>query len=208
MVYSAVGARCAVVLELLDLQISNAEALDLLNKYGFEIVDLDVIEIARSRIDVSQYFLGARIVAAPNLVDCSSFTKWVYSELGIWIPRLSIQQYHFGTRIDVREIREGDLIFTDGKSNYYHQDPDLGIGHVGIVSTNHSVIHATSSRGGVIETSIKSFMKKRRLVGACRILPDCGKVITLHAPEAYEVENSDDIRYFILRRINGSINSS
>jgi cell wall-associated NlpC family hydrolase len=52
--------------------------------------------------------------------DCSGFTRWVYSHVGITLPHSSYAQYGMGRHVALRALRPGDLLF------FY------GLGHVGI----------------------------------------------------------------------------
>jgi len=80
MEYRAVGGRCAVELDALRLLISREEALAIIVAKGFRIIEVDLIALARERIGKSAYRRGARPSLAPAIVDCSSFTKWLYGE--------------------------------------------------------------------------------------------------------------------------------
>lgn len=75
----------------------------------------NIVEIARSRIGQTIYRRGVHPGQWPALMDCSGFTKWSYGQLGIWLPRYSIDQRDFGKRVDgMAEIKKGDLVFASG----------------------------------------------------------------------------------------------
>ena len=60
-------------------------------------------------------------------LDCSGFTKLVYGNLGIELPRTSSQQATAGTAVaSLADARPGDLVFFD------HDGSRPGIDHVGI----------------------------------------------------------------------------
>src|SRR3989338_8448371 len=111
MEYRAVGSRCAIDLNCLNLSVSRKTVLDILNQNGFMEVDVDMISLARQCIGVSKYRRGARPSEFPNIVDCSSFVKWLYARRGIWLPRRTIQQRQYGETVDINELTAGDLIF-------------------------------------------------------------------------------------------------
>ena len=102
------------------------------------------------------YVYGA---CGPNTFDCSGFTKYVYSMLGISIPRTSQTQYGYGTVIGKENLKIGDLVFFNTYS--YH-------GHVGIYIGNGDFIHASSSRG-VMVSSLQSGYYNTRYAGATRV---------------------------------------
>lgn len=197
--YRAVGNRCAVDLESLKLGISNEEALGILKNKGFEVIELDLIKLARAMVG-SRYRRAARLAEAPETFDCSSFTKWLYGQCGIWLPRRSIQQSQCGEEIGLNDLRGGELVFVSGVIDYFEENPLEGIGHVGI-ATGWSVVHAANSKDGVIESTVNEFIGKDKFRIARRIIPKKKGVITLLTPPEREVECSDDIRWIILQNL-------
>ena len=94
-------------------------------------------------------------------VDCSGFTKSVYSEQGILLPRVSREQYQVGKKVDYQNLSFGDLIFFN-KSGYGM------ITHVGIYVGNGRFAHSCCSKGVTISSLNKGYYKKR-YTGAKRI---------------------------------------
>lgn len=201
MEYRASGNRCAVIFDLLKLPISKTEALEILTRKGFVLLEVDILKIAQQCIQTSQYYRGAKPSEAPNIVDCSSFVKWVYSNRGIWLPRRSIQQREYGEVVEIENITAGDLIFVSGWVDYFDDDPKNGVGHVGIVTNNMTVIHAANKKVGVIETSIDKFIGKDKFRGARRYIPKNAEVLTFITPPKREVETADDVRWIILQTL-------
>lgn len=116
------------------------------------------------------YRLGAR---GPHFFDCSGLTSTVYEHFGIELPRFSGEQFQVGVPIeDIQKLRKGDLIFFGRKRSV------RDIGHVGIVvdvdreRASFQFIHASSSRGVVIEDFNSSAYFLMRYAGARRILPE------------------------------------
>lgn len=201
MEYRAVGNRCAVDLKMLRLPISHTEAKCILIEKGFAVIDVDLIALARSCINTSQYKRGAHPDEAPSVVDCSSFIKWLYSQRGIWLPRRSIQQRDIGEPINLCDVRVNDLVFASGRINYYNDNPRDGVGHVGIVTDKNTVIHASNRKTHVTEATLQKFAEGAKFRGARRFLPANEEVITLEIPSCQEVEISDDIRWIILQSL-------
>lgn len=201
MEYRAVKDRCAVILNSLNLPISNEEALVVLQNKGFEKIDVDILDDARFCLRISLYQRGVRVSLAPTLVDCSSLTKYLYAELGIWIPRRSIQQRELGEVVPICELIAGDLVFTSGRIDYYFDDPLDGVGHVGIVSERETIIHAANTKENVIETPINEFINENSFRGARRYIPKGAEVITLKIPKGRDVETADDLRWIILQSL-------
>ena len=198
--YRAVSTRCAVDFATLNLSITEEAALEILNSAGFHVVSVDISAEARAMVGKSAYKRGAQITEAPHVVDCSSLTKWVYGRCGIWLPRRSIQQFEFGRRVDDEERMEGDLIFTSGYRDYYPDDSSLRIGHVGMVTSEMTVIHAASRLRGVVEEELALFLQRQKIQAVCRFLGS-GNTLVLETPERRHVETADDIRWIILQRL-------
>ena len=199
MEYRAVGQRCAVDLQDLRLPISEERALEILKKKGFSLVEIDLIALARSRVGRSLYRRGAKPREAPDVVDCSSFTKWLYGERGLFLPRRSIQQRACGIAIDLRHIAADDLVFTSGRIDYYPYPNNLrdGVGHVGIATRDQTVIHAMNATNGIVETPLEEFLDPDSFRGVRRYLPPERKILTLEASTDQEVETSDDFYWII-----------
>lgn len=94
-------------------------------------------------------------------VDCSGFTVAVYAALyGFALPRVSREQYRISRKISTTELQEGDLVFfnTNGR----------GVSHVGVYLGNNKFIHASVSRGVMVNGLFEPYYLKR-YVGAGRI---------------------------------------
>lgn len=160
---------------------------------------MDIIALARQCVRTSQYCRGARLAAAPGLVDCSSLIKWLYGQRGIWLPRRSIQQRECGRSVPIDDLSPGDVVFVSGRINYYRTDPSDGVGHVGLATGEGTIIHAANKRVHVIESSVDEFVGDA-FRGARRYIPKGRTVRTFRTPFGSEIESSDDIRWRILQR--------
>ncbi|MFA6171356.1 MAG: NlpC/P60 family protein [Patescibacteria group bacterium] len=197
-IFRAVGNRCAVILGCLGLHLSDSEALEQLRLKGFKKVEVDLISLARQCIGKSQFVRGAKMCLAPEIIDCASFTKWLYAHLGIWLPRRSVQQRDFGFPIELKYIVANDLIFTTGIKNYNNGNDGHRIGHVGIATGEGTIVHAASKELGIIESPIESFVIEVKFRGIRRYLPKGLPVITFEIPPEIEVETSDDIKWLLM----------
>ncbi len=97
-------------------------------------------------------------------IDCSALTRNTYRENKIAIPRVSRQQWKAGKKIKKSRLRKGDLVFFNTQG--------VGVSHVGMVvqAKPTRFIHASSSRGVVVDKLSKRWFKQRFL-GARRIVP-------------------------------------
>jgi len=201
MEYRSVGNLCAVMLDSLHLPISHEEAISILNYKGFVIVEVDIIVLARQCINSSRYRRGAKLFEAPAVVDCSSFIKWLYAMRGIWLPRRSIQQREYGETVTLDELIAGDVVFASGWVDYYNNNPENGVGHVGIATGDGTIIHAANRKAHVVETPVSLFVNKNKFRGVRRYIPKGSEVLTLETPFNMGVEIADDIRWITLQTL-------
>jgi cell wall-associated NlpC family hydrolase len=111
---------------------------------------------------LAQQFSGTPYVWAgrsPGGFDCSGFTSYVYSSMGIYIPRMADEQFYAGRQVS--DLLPGDLVF------FATYEP--GPSHVGIYIGNNQFIHA-SSRLGVTVTSLSEEYYSNRYLGARRFM--------------------------------------
>jgi cell wall-associated NlpC family hydrolase len=96
-------------------------------------------------------------------VDCSALTQAVLGELGASLPRTVRAQQRAGRSIPVKKLAAGDLIF-------FRLDSSR-VNHVGIALDSNRFIHASSSRGVVIDYLMDAYFH-RRIVEARRVFAD------------------------------------
>ncbi len=103
-----------------------------------------VVSMARGQIG-TRYTLGG---TTPNrALDCSGLVRYVMSALNVILPRTARQQATVGREIpkDLASLKPGDLLtFGRGKS----------ISHIGIYVGNSRMVHASTSKRQVIETTL------------------------------------------------------
>lgn len=104
-----------------------------------------VVALARSLLDTPYRYAGLD----PSGFDCSGLMSYVFSKVGLHLPRTARAQASAGVWVAPDELSRGDLVFfgDDRKKPY----------HVGLVVSQSgdelTMIHSSSSRG-VIETEI------------------------------------------------------
>ena len=91
--------------------------------------------------------------------DCSSYVKQVFSSIGIVLPRTSGEQYQVGKEINYKDAVPGDLVFFEDKKR---------INHVGIYLGNNQMIHASTSKGVILQ-NINEYYFQTHLAGFRRI---------------------------------------
>ena len=96
-----------------------------------------------------------------NGIDCSAFTRRVYREQGIELPRTSQQQSMTGGGVGGNPLHPGDLVF-------FNTSIMGGISHVGVYMDNNTFAHASSSQG-VTESNLRQKYFSKRYVRANRV---------------------------------------
>lgn len=116
-----------------------------------------------SMVAYAKQFLGNPYVwggtSLTSGVDCSGFTKGIYSKFGYGLPRVSRDQANSGTSISSSNVKPGDLVFY-GSGSY--------INHVAMYIGNGQVIHASNPRTGIKI----SYMFYRDPIKVVRVLND------------------------------------
>ena len=105
----------------------------------------EAAELARSRIG-APYVAGA---AGPWGFDCSGLVFWVYSQIGLDVPRAAPDQYAWTTPVDQSNMQPGDLVFF---TNTYSSSQ--WITHVGIYVGGGGVVMAVDDGDIVREVSL------------------------------------------------------
>lgn len=194
--FRAINGLCLVDFNLMELPVSETEALYLLAHWGITPVEQDIVTIARSVLG-EPFRRNCSPADAPGYFDCSSLTQWLYGQIGFELPRLPIQQWEVSEPVDLTVARPGDLIFSKGrKRNRYSNDPNQDVGHVGIVTGDNAAIYACW-RGGVVETTFRYFTSDGKFRGIHRVadLPHCH---ILQLPPNRPILSADDIKWLVL----------
>lgn len=94
------------------------------------------------------YVWGA---CGPNAFDCSGFVMWVMRQHGISLPHNAASQYYALSSKNIgtnwRNAKPGDIVF------YSYGGPGSSH-HVGLYAGNGKLMHASSSHGRVVITSV------------------------------------------------------
>ena len=106
--------------------------------------------VAADLLTVAATMLGTPYVYGGNTprgFDCSGFTEWAFAQIGISLPHNSVAQWGVVERIDLADLRPGDLVFNWGRGN---PGPD----HVGIYVGDGMMIHSPGKGRAVRYDSI------------------------------------------------------
>lgn len=93
----------------------------------------------------------SKLGTAYSVMDCSQLTQYAYAQVGVSLPRTSVEQakycYNNGYAISRGQLQPGDLIFWSkacscGRWNEIH--------HTGVYIGNGKIVDASSSKGRVV----------------------------------------------------------
>jgi len=148
------------------------------------------ISITDSIINFGKKFLHKPYHYRPNdqiRFDCSGFASYVYSNFGYKLKRSSAEQAEQVEKVDLSELKTGDLVFYSGRRK------SSRVGHVGIVvSTKENgkfdFIHSSVQSGIVISSSDEAYysgryIKAGRVINNDSLLTVNTSPTTKHQPE-------------------------
>ena len=178
-----IGVSIEDVNKLLGTDITGADIEHILSRFGFTYEKVNpikkVLELAPTLKGASYKYSASISYDAPHIFDCSSFIGYVFSQAGIALPRMVIDQYVYGEEINEDDLQPGDLVFSrsnpETRKEYKfkflangetltHFGPqtesqeflsgtkvDGGVSHNGIYLGDGRVIHASESMGVTTE---------------------------------------------------------
>ena len=100
-------------------------------------------------------------------MDCSGLIYTAFKEEAVAIPRVSSAMAKSGNWIDLKEVKEGDLLFFATKKN------NRSVNHVGLVTYSNTgnveFIHSTTSSGVIVSNLAErywyfAFVQARRVL--------------------------------------------
>lgn len=113
---------------------------------------------------IAENYLGVPYVyggRSPSGFDCSGFTGYVYSQLGVTLPRTSSSQASYGVAVEKTDLQPGDLLFFNTRGG--------GVSHVGLYVGNGSFIHAPMPGTSVSYANLHSAYWSKTYVCARRV---------------------------------------
>ena len=116
------------------------------------------IRAAAARYLNIRYVLGG---SGARGIDCSSYTRAVFLQLGVNLPHTAREQFRVGTPISRGNLQTGDLVFFNTIG---------GVSHVGIYMGNGQFANANSYHGHTMIESMTTPYWSSRYIGARRVL--------------------------------------
>ncbi len=163
---------------LLGTTLSNNDIGALFTRLGFVYEKKTLKEMIEKRIAMTVGAVyknpSSMRLDAPNAFSCSSFVSFLFN--GVWQPSISIDKYVYGEKVEEKDLKWGDLIFSNsGDGRIYFETVDFltgtkveeGIDHVGMFVGDGKVFHISKSTNKVVEEEISfSLSFKRKLLYA------------------------------------------
>ncbi|SDH45573.1 C40 family peptidase [Alteribacillus bidgolensis] len=113
---SITRAQMAAVLDRTHKKLQSVMSKDtFIHMEGNEEKIKDLIRRGKS-YQGAEYLFGAD-PSSTEFFDCSSYTKKIYGEIGITLPRTSRSQFQAGKKIEQTELQTGDLVFFDTRED-------------------------------------------------------------------------------------------
>ena len=113
-----------------------------------------VTSLAQQIVEYSKTLQGVRYKYggySTSGMDCSGFVKYVYAHFGIDVPRSSASYANFGQRVSRENLRPSDILLFDTDGGNWD------VSHVGIYIGNNMFIHASTTKGKVVITSLSEY---------------------------------------------------
>jgi len=126
------------------------------------LVRLAAVAAARAQIG-KPYIWGA---AGPNGFDCSGLVQWSWAQVGVRIPKFTVDQYNSLQPVARDQLSPGDLVFLE---NTY--PADYRITHVGMATERGTVIEAPSPGLPVREVPLGAYTATKYFGAARPTLP-------------------------------------
>lgn len=105
--------------------------------------------ISNQVVNYALKFVGGPYVYGGNSLtngtDCSGFTKLVFANYGVYLPRSAPEQAYAGIHVDINDIMPGDIVV----SGY-----DGIVCHAALYIGNGKLVHALNSDVGIVVTNI------------------------------------------------------
>ncbi len=200
-----IGVSVSEVNKLLGSRLNKGDIESILSRLQFPYCIVDPIKeivIIAHELVGKPYTYGASVsYDAPNTFDCSSFTAYVYAHAGVGLPRMTVDQYVFGSPIEKNDLQPGDIVFsrndkgtmrpefvrvndgvqTSNEAIKYESKEFLpgtkvpeGISHNGIYIGDGKIIHASAPwhKGQVVIENLTESEAFKNIIGYRRILHD------------------------------------
>ena len=156
------GISLSEINNILGTKFSQADVEAIFNQLMFPYVVIadpqnEILRAGKELVGASYKRGASNFYDAPEAFDCSGLIAYLYyKKAGIQIPRMSVDQLVFGEPVEMKDIKEGDLVFsnTGVLINIIHHESiewmpgtqvPSGVDHVGLYLGDGNILHASGS---------------------------------------------------------------
>jgi phenylalanyl-tRNA synthetase beta subunit len=191
---------------IIGIKIGDKEIASIFDSFNFEYKKVrpidEVLKLALTFVGVPYKYGASVFYDAPNSFDCSGFLCFLFGQAGVLIPRVSVDQYVFGNKIDEKELKAGDTVYSNtGVGKIHHKtleflpgmDIPEGVDHCGLYLGNGKIIHATALTGNVIIEDLKISERFKNIVGYRRMAENTERFVVTVPDERLDLRIKEDL---------------
>ncbi len=147
---------------LLGTSYDKEEIQKVFERLGFHFEMASLRKMIEKRLTLTSEATYKRISSmredAPTAFSCSSLMSFLFN--GVWQPSISIDKYVFGEKIESKDMKWGDFVFSNtGEGCIYFESVQFlpgtkvesGIDHVGMYTGDGKVLHISKASNKVME---------------------------------------------------------
>ena len=192
--------------EIIGVKISDKDIEKIFDRFEFEwkkVKPIDTVLKLAPTLVGTPYKKGSSIsFDAPKLFDCSSFVSYVFAQAGIQIPRMSVDQYVWGKKIEEKDLKAGDVVSSNtGEGKIFFETVEFlpktevaeGIDHCGIYLGDGKVIHSTELKGGVVIEDIHTSERFKHIIGYRRMSDNEERFVVTAPIERLDLRIKEDL---------------
>jgi len=191
---------------IVGVEINDKDIENIFDRFNFEWKKAEpideVVKLAPTFLGIP-YKLGASIsYDAPKYFDCSGFVSYLFMQFGVQIPRISVDQYMYGRKIEENALQAGDVIFSNtGDGKIYFKtveflpgaDVSEGVDHCGLYLGDGKIIHATAATGKVVVEDLKNSIRFKNIVGYRRMSDNSERFVITVPDERLDLRIKEDL---------------
>ncbi len=192
--------------DIIGVEIKDKEIENIFDRFGFEWKKVkpvdEVLKLAEELVG-AEHKKGASIsYDAPKVFDCSSYVGYVFAQAGVQIPRISIDQYVFGQEVNEKDIKPGDIVFSNtGEGTIYFKTVEFlpgkevkeGVDHCGIYLGGGKVIHSSKLKNGVAIENLSESGRFRKITGYRRMSDNQERFVVTAPAERLDLRIKEDL---------------
>ncbi|MEI8339043.1 MAG: phenylalanine--tRNA ligase beta subunit-related protein [bacterium] len=201
-----VGVSLGEINRLLGLSLTTPEIENIFSDLGFEykvVKPIDEVLMVAPTLVGATYRVGASVTYnAPKEFDCSGLVAYLYAQGGVLLPRMSIDQYVATDRVEVKDLKAGDLIFANSGEGKIHTESiefmpgtkvSGGIDHVGLYLGNDEVVQATRYKNGVVIEKLSTSEQFTNIIGCGRVTDNTERWVVTIPVDRLDLRIKEDL---------------